>query len=200
MKKHKLIVGAATIAILAAVALVWGFLGGTDPAVAELQQMAEQAFDRDLPEAERDQFRDDFRERMRALSDDQRQAFFDANRDHWMQRGEERMNEFFALPPADQQKRLDEILDRMAQPRENRPRDANRGGGGRDRVSDGRGRGNWGSMTEAQRDERSKRRLDQTSPKARAQFSEFRQRLEQRAKERGMGELPGWGFPGGRRG
>ena len=195
MNNRKLIVGAATIVVLAALAWAWGFLGGTDPAVAELQQMAEQAFDREMPEPQRDQFRDDFRDRMRALSDDQRQAFFDANRDRWMQRIEERMDEFFALPEADQQKRLDEILDRMAQPRENQPRGADRGDWGRD----GRGPGDWSNMTEAQRDERSKRRLDQTSPKLRGQFSEFRRRLQDRSKQRGMGELPGRGF-GGMRG
>jgi hypothetical protein len=192
MNKRKLIIGAATVAVLAVVACAWGFLGGTDPAVAELQQMAEKAFDSDMPESQRDQFRDDFRERMRALSDNQRQAFFDANRDRWMQRIEERMDEFFALPAAEQQKRLDEILDRMSRPREDRSQGADRG----DRGRDSRGPGNWANMTEAQRDERSKRRLDQTSPKLRAQFSEFRRRLDERSKQRGMGERPRRGFFG----
>jgi hypothetical protein len=104
------------------------------------------------------------------------------------------MNGFFAMSPAEQQKRLDEIIDQMNRPRESRALN----GGGEQRA--GRGdRGGWGNMTEAQRDERSKRRLDQTSPKMRAQFTEFRKKLEVRAKERGISQLPGWG-PGGRRG
>jgi hypothetical protein len=55
-------------------------------------------------------------------------------------------------------------------------------------------------MTEAQRDERSKRRLDQTSPKMRAQFAEFRKRLDNRAKQRGITPPQGgWWMGGGRR-
>jgi hypothetical protein len=78
----------------------------------------------------------------------------------------------------------------MSQPREDRRR--NDGGKGADR-----GGRNWGNMTEAQRDERSKRRLDRSTPKMRAQFAEFRKRLDARAKERGISELPGW-WRGGR--
>jgi hypothetical protein len=202
MDKRKLIIGTVLMILLAAVA-AWalGFIGGTDPAVAELQQMGEQMWNRGLPEAQRDQLRDDFRERMRALSDDQRSAFFDANRDQWMLGVQRRMDEFFALPVADQQKRLDEILDRMQQWRQTRGQDGGaRDASARDGRRDGRGRGGWQNMTEAQRDERSKRRLDRTSPKLRAQFSEFRRRLDERSKQRGMGEVPGWGFRGGGRG
>lgn len=194
MNRRKIITGAIVIVMLAAGAWAFGLFRGTDPAVAELQQIGEQMFNRDLPDAQRDQLRDNFRDRIRALSDDQRRAFFDANRGQWMGRIERRMDEFFAMSPADQQKRLDEILNRMNEPRQRPPEGARR-----DRNGSG-GRGGWGNMTEAQREERSKRRLDRTSPKIRAQFSEFRRRLDERAKQRGIGELPGWGFPGGRRG
>jgi hypothetical protein len=185
MNKRNWSIGAAVLLILAACAWAFGFLGGGDPAVAELQQMAEQAFESNLPDAQQEQFRDQFRQRMQALTPQQREAFFDANRDRWMQRAEERMNEFFTLSPQAQRERLDEILNRMSQPRERRPPAADRGDRGR--------RGGWQNMTEAQREERSKRRLDSTSPKARAQFTEFRKKLEQRAKERGITELPRWG-------
>ena len=187
MNQRKLMIGAMVVLLIAAGAWALGLFGGADPAVAELQQMGEQMFDRDLPDAQRDQLRDDFRERIRSLSDEQRRAFFETNRDRWMGRIEQRMDEFFVMSPADQQQRLDEILDRMTQPRTDR-----QNGDGR------RGRGNWGNMTEAQRDERAKRRLDNTSPKLRAQFSEFRRRLEDRAGQRGITNLPDWG--GGRRG
>jgi hypothetical protein len=103
------------------------------------------------------------------------------------------MDQFFAMSRQEQQQRLDEMLNRMSQPRTDRGGEARRGDRG------GGDRGGWGNMTEAQREERSKRRLDQTSPKMRAQFSEFRKRLADRAKERGMPEPPGrWGFRGGR--
>jgi hypothetical protein len=200
MNKRRAIVGAVVLALSAVALWAFGWLGGTDPAVAELQQMGDQMWNQDLPEAQRDQLRDDFRERMRALSDDQRRAFFDGNRDQWMRRVEQRMDEFFALPPSGQQERLDEILDRMQQWRQNPSRNANTRDRGGDRGDERRGRDGWRNMTEAQRDERSKRRLDRTSPKLRAQFSEFRRRLDERSKQRGLGEVPGWGFRGGGRG
>lgn len=194
MGKRKLTIGVVVILALAAGAWALGLFGGTDPAVANLQEMANQAFDSNMPEAQQDQLRDQFRQQIRSLTPEQRDAFFDANRGRWMERAEQRMDEFFAMSQQEQQKRLDEILSRMSQPREDRGREAGRG----DRGDRG-GRGGWQNMTEAQREERSKRRLDGTSPKMRAQMSEFRKKLADRAKQRGMGELPNrWGFPGGR--
>jgi hypothetical protein len=188
MTQRKTIAAVSIIAIFAIAVWFFGLFGSTDPAVAELQQMADQAFSQNLTEAQETQYRDQFRQRMETLTPEQREAFFDANRDRWMERMEQRMDEYFAMTPADQQKRLDEILNRMSQPRKRRPE----AGGDNNRGGD-RGRGGWGNMTEAQRDERSKRRLDRTSPKMRAQFSEFRKQLEDRAKERGITQMPGWG-------
>jgi ABC-type transporter MlaC component len=193
MTRNKLTGSIAVVAVLFVAAWSFGLFGGTDSAVAELQQMADQAFSQNLTEAQEAQYRDQFRQRMDTLTPEQRDAFFDANRDRWMQRMEQRMDEYFAMTPADQQKRLDEILNRMSQPRERRPE----AGGDNTRGGD-RGRGGWGNLTEGQRDERSKRRLDRTSPKMRAQFSEFRKQLEDRAKERGITQLPGWGRGGPR--
>jgi hypothetical protein len=190
MKRNRTIVAVTLLIVLFAGAWAFGLFGGADPAVAELQQMADQAFAQNLSVVQEAQLRDQFRERMEALTPDQRRAFFEANRDRWLQRTEQRMDEFFAMTAAQQRQRLDEIIDRMSQPREQRSDRAGRGD---------RGRGDWRNMTEAQRDERSKRRLDSTSPKARAQFAEFRKKLDERAKERGISQLPGWGF-GGRRG
>jgi hypothetical protein len=188
MNRNKITATVAVVAVLVVGAWFFGLFGGTDPAVAELQQMADQAFSQNLSEAQEAQYRDQFRQRMETLTPAQREAFFDANRDRWMQRMEQRMDEYFAMTPAEQQKRLDEILNRMSQARERRPE----AGGDNNRGGD-RGRSGWGNMTEAQRDERSKRRLDHTSPKMRAQFSEFRKQLEDRARERGITQMPGWG-------
>jgi hypothetical protein len=182
---RKLTTALSIVAILAVAAWALGFFGGSDPAVAELQAMADQAFDDNMPDAQQAQFRDQFRQKMESLTPEQRDAFFDANRDRWMLRIEQRMNEFFAMTPADQQKRLDEIIDRMSQPREPRQQNGDRSARG--------DRGGPRNMTEAQRAERSKRRLDRTSPKMRAQFSEFRKRLETRAEQRGISQLPNWG-------
>lgn len=196
MTRRKLIVAVTTLALLAIGAWAFGLFGGTDPAVAELQRMADQAFGQNQSEAQQQQFREQFRQQMGTLSPQQREAFFDTNQDRWMQRAEERMNEFFAMSPKDQLKRLDEIIDEISKPRESRPQ--NNGGNNQAGRGEGHGRGDGASMTEAQRDERSKRRLDRSTPKMRAQFSEFRKKLDERAKERGISQLPGWGRGGPR--
>ena len=136
MDKRKAIIGSG-VAILVLVAAAWGFglFGGTDPAIAKLQEIGDQMSDKNLPEAQRDQLRDQFRQQMQSMTDDQRRAFFDANRDQWAARSAERMNEFFAMSKADQQKRLDEIINQM-----NRPRDNQRNNGGNANNSNG-GRG-----------------------------------------------------------
>jgi hypothetical protein len=201
MKRYKALLATTAVLLLAAGGWALGLFSGADPALAEVQQMADQAFARDLPEAQEAEFRQQFRQKMDALSPEQRETFFAANRDRWMQRMEARMNEFFAMSPSEQQQRLDEIINQMTRPREGRSWNGGDGRGGDRRAGrgDGDSRGGWQNMTEAQRDERAKRRLDQTSPKMRAQFAEFRKKLEDRAKERGISQLPGWG-PGGRRG
>ncbi len=120
MDKRKTIVGGCVMLLLC-IAAAWGFglFGGTDPAVAKLQELGNQMADKNLPPAQQDQLRDQFREQVRSLTDDQRRTFFDANRDQWQSRSQARMDEFFALSKADQQKRLDEMINRMSKPRDN---------------------------------------------------------------------------------
>lgn len=179
--------------LVAFAAWLLGLFGNADPAVAEAIQLSEQAFSPNLTEAQQSQYRDQLRQQIDALTPQQRELFFDANRSRFEAFAQQRMDAFFAMSKTDQQKRLDEIIDRMSQPRNN-----GRGNGERGPQA-GRGdRGGWANMTEAQRDERSKRRLDRSSPKMRAQFSEFRKKLEARAKERGIQDLPGdFGRPRG---
>lgn len=183
MDKRKAIIGGCVVILLSVVA-AWGFglFGGTDPAIAKLQEIGDQMSQENLPDAQRDQLRDQFRQQMQSMTDDQRRAFFDANRDQWQARSQQRMDEFFAMSKADQQKRLDEMINRMNQPR------GNQNGGRRDQNRGNANNGNGGrsGMTEAQREERSKRRLDGSSPKMRAQYAEFRRMLDQRAQERGV--------------
>jgi hypothetical protein len=190
MDKRKTTVIVVVLLLLALGAWAFGLLGGTDPAIAALEQLRDQMSNRSLPDGQRQQLRDDFRARLGSLSDDQRRAFFQSGRQFWMQRAEQRMDEFFTLTASDQQRQLDEMLSRMSARRNQAP-GANRqqrrsAGPGSD---GGRGR----NMTDAQRDERAKRRLDHSSPKMRAQFAEFRRRLNERAQQRGIdpGNLPG---------
>jgi hypothetical protein len=170
----------SVILLLVILAARWAYFR-TDPVVAEMQQLRDEMMaNRDLPEADRRAQWDSFRQRMDGLSDAQRQAVWENGRDRFGQFGRQRMDEFFQLPKAEQQKRLDEIIDRM-QARQNN-------GGGRG------GPGGWGggrNMSDAQRDQRRKEMISRTDPKMRAQFDQFRQMMGQRMKERGIQGQPG---------
>jgi hypothetical protein len=162
-----------------------GLFGGTDPVVAEMQQMQEQMFaNRNLPDAERRAQWDNFRQRMEGLTEEQRDQFRDANRGRWQQFAQQRMDEFFELPPAQQRERLDEMIDRMEARQRERARNPNAGRGWR---GGDRGR----NLTDAQRAQRGKERLDRTSPKMRAQFTEFSRMLNERRAERGLPPIDG---------
>ena len=197
MDKRKLTIAATVLFVALGAAWAFGFLGGSDPVVAEMQQLRDQMFaNRDLPDDQRRAQWQDFRERMDGLTDDQRRALREGGREQWQQIAQQRMDEFFALPPAEQRERLDDIIDRMMERDRNRQQNPNANRGDR---------GNWGdrgaNLSDAQREQRRKERLDRSSPKMRAQASEFRDRLNDRMKERGLppmeGRGPGGGFGGG---
>lgn len=174
MNKRTTIVSGVVL-LLVIVAATWAYFRA-DPVVAEMQQLRDEMMaNRDLPEADRRAQWDNFRQRMDSLSDAQRRAVWDGGRERF---GRQRMDEFFQLPRAEQQKRLDQIIDRM-QARQNN-------GGGRG----GPGRGGR-NMSEAQRDQRRKEMISRTDPKMRAQFDQFRQMMGQRMKERGIQGNPG---------
>jgi hypothetical protein len=185
------------LVLLLAIAGAWafGFIGGADPVVAELQQMRDQLFaSRNLPEAQRDELRGQFRQRLEALSESQRRAVFESSREQWRQREQQRMDEFFAMSRAEQQKRLDESINRMLQRSGGQNQNAATGNReGRGGLGGDRGRG----MTNAQREARAKQRLDRSTPKERAQRAEYRRRLQERLQQRGLNPQQ---FAGGRRG
>jgi hypothetical protein len=184
MNNRKAIIGSIVVVLLM-VGAAWAYFR-QDPVVAEMQQLRDQMFqNRDLPEADRRAQWDSFRQRMEGLSDAQRSAIFDNGRDRWQRFGQQRMDEFFQLPPDQQKKRLDDMIDRMQQ------RGQNRNGGGGQAGQGGRGR----NMTDAQRDQRRKEMISRTDPKMRAQFDQFRQMLGDRMKQRGMAPPQGGGGP-----
>lgn len=175
------------ILLLVIAAAAWAYFR-TDPVVAEMQQLQDEMFaNRDLPEAERRAQWDSFRQRMDGLTDAQRGALRSAGRDRWEQFAQQRMDQFFQLSPAEKRKQLDEMIDRM----ENRNRNSNPNAGRGGRGDRG------GNMSDAQRAQRGKERLDRTSPKMRAQFTEYRRLLNDRRAERGL--PPSEGRPGGGR-
>lgn len=189
MNARKISYAVAGLLALLAAAWMFGPFGGTDPVVAEMQQLRDQM--RDLPDDQRRAAWDNYRQRMEGLTDAQRDALR-GDRGQWQQFAQQRMDEFFQLPPAEQRQRLDDMIDRMEQHAKERARNpsANRGG---------RGGGDGGrNLTDAQRDQRRKERLDRTSPKMRAQFSEFGRLMNERRAERGLPPVagrPGRGGP-----
>lgn len=189
MDKRKAIV-ACIVVFLLGVGAAWalGYIGD-DPALAELQHMREQMSDDDLSDAHRQRLRDEFRARMDGLSEAQRDAFRDRGREQWQEQAQRRMDEFFELPPADQKKRLDDMIDRMVERQKERQKNPNANNGG------GQGRGNGGgrNMTQAQRDQRAKERIARTDPKSRAQRDVFRQMMGDRMKQRGISPPPDGG-------
>jgi hypothetical protein len=188
-KRNAFIVCFAVLLLAVGTAWALGYFSG-DPVVAEMQQLRDQMFeDRDLPQADRRAQWDNFRQRMEGLTDAQRNALWESGRERFQQFGQQRMDEFFQLPPDQQKQRLDEIIDRMQQRQQN--------------PSAGRGPGGWGgggNMTEAQRDQRRKEMISNTDPKMRARFDQFRQMLGDRMQERGLPPMeggPGRGGPWG---
>jgi hypothetical protein len=193
MVKRKWIIACCILLLTIIGAWSFGLFRRTDPAVAKLEEIGNQMQDKNLSDAQRNQLRDDFRQNMRSMTDDQRRAFFDSNRDRWTGRMQQQMDQYFAMSKADQQKRLDEILNRMVQARNSTQQSAS--GGSRNANSN---RGGSRNLSDAQREQRSKERLDRTSPKMRAQFAEFRKQLDARAQQRGIqtGDQRGRGFGG----
>ena len=188
MNKRNVAIGGVVVLLLVAGG-VWACFR-QDPVVAEMQQLRDEMREnRDLPEAERRAQWDSFRQRMDGLTEAQRTAVWESDRGNWQQEGRQRMDEFFQLPPADQQERLDEIIDRIVARQQNP--NANRGGGGG--GGGGAGRGGWRNMTDSQRDQRRKEMLSRTDPQMRAHFDQFRQMLGDRMKQRGISQPQGGG-------
>jgi len=191
MNKKKTAIGAVMLALVVGAGWALGFFDTTDPQVAELQKLREETFgrmDQMSDEERRSQFQE-FRQRVEGLSEDQRREFFESSREGFQQVRVQRMDQFFAMTPEEQTKRLNELIDRMEEWR------ANRGQGG------GWGRGGGrGNMTAAQRDQHSKQRLDRSTPEMRAKMDRFRDMMNERREERGLEPIDGGrGMFGGRR-
>lgn len=201
MDKKKTAIGAVMLALVVGAGWALGFFDSTDPQVAELEELREETFgrmDQMSDEERRSQFQE-FRQRVEGLSEDQRRQFFESSREGFQQAMAQRMNQFFEMTPAEQSKRLDELIDRTEERRANRGQ-AGGGGTGWGRGGGGRGRGGRGDVTGAQRDQRSKERLDRSTPEMRAKMDRFRDMMNERREQRGLEPIEGGrGMFGGRR-
>ncbi len=186
MNKKKTAIGAVMLALVVGAGWALGFFDTIDPQVAELQKLREETFgrvDQMSNEERRSQFQE-FRQRVDGLSEEQRREFRESGREGFQQRMLQRMDRFFAMSPEEQMKELDEMIDRMEEWRANREQ----GGGGGPGWGRGGGRGN---MTGTQRDQRSKERLDRSTPEMRAKMDRFRDMMNVRREERGLDPVDG---------
>ena len=183
MENNKMTMMGVLVAIGLAAAWALGFFDGMDPQVAELEKMRDQNLQRmdQLSEQERRAQWGGFRQRIDHLTEEQKKQFFDSSRPIFQQMMLDRMNKFLEMSPEEQEKRLDEIIDRMEQ----RKADRNDGGDGNRRGGD------RGNRSDAERDQRRKERLDRTTPEMRAKFDRFKDMLNDRRRERGLDPIEG---------
>ncbi|MEX0677863.1 MAG: hypothetical protein WD063_12350 [Pirellulales bacterium] len=183
----------ALVIFLLTVVGAWAFFpAGEDPALARIQDLRDQM--ENAPTEKRRELWGKMREEYRNLPEEAREQLSAQRRQRWEAREQKSLNDFFALTPAEQIAKMDEQLkeeeerrqrwaQRRAQGGDRQGRDPTRGrgdgGGGGDRGW-GSGRGSRDSL------ERRKGYLDNTTPQARAQRSEFRRMREERRRQLGL--------------
>ncbi len=128
---------------------------------------------------------------MDALSEKERQAFRENARPLMRQQMQQRMTEYFELPPGERVARLDEMIDEMEK---RRAEGGGRGGpfgggppgGGGPPPSDGGPDGAPEGERRGPTPERMKERIESSSPQERAQFLEFMKDMRDRREQRGL--------------
>lgn len=175
----KSFVGSALLLLLAALAF-WWLRDATDPAVAELQEMLQtppEVVD-SIPEEQREQGAEMFRQKVAGLTDEQRKAFFETAMPFMMGamgRGASQFRaKLDAMTPAERAREIDNVMDNL-------PKMA----GGQD----------WGFPSDPKAvDSFRKKFLDWTTPEQRSDLEALGKMFEQRRQERGLPDPGGGGF------
>ncbi|REK06695.1 MAG: hypothetical protein DWQ37_21840 [Planctomycetota bacterium] len=181
-----------TLAIVVPLALLIWFLlpEQPDPQLVKVQQLQEKAFARnsEMPPEQRREAFGELRKEFEKLSPEQRDQMMRENPPPPMRRFQRDVVNYFQLPEDEKIAMLDRHIDQFEAMR--RQFDRQRDGGN----EEGRPRGPFGNMTEAQRNEFRKRMIDNTSAQQRGMFSEYMKDLAARRQQRGLPPMP---FPGG---
>jgi len=151
-----------------------GFFAVEDPDVTEAKRMADELatkMDTLSPEERQAEF-GALREKTRDLPEEKRRAVYGGMGQFFMQR----LDKLLVMPPAERNAELDKWIDRMETMRKSMKAGGDQGGW-RNRFAD---------MSEAERDQRRKQRLDRSSPDMRAKFDRLWDLLNDRRTERGM--------------
>jgi FtsZ-interacting cell division protein ZipA len=176
-----LIVG-IILSVVATLGAYWYFR--PDPQLAKVEEMREQMRSEETRNLSREQRRElfgQFRKEVEKLSIEQRRRLF-AERRNPLQ---ERLDKFFKASRQEQVTMIDQTIQREEQFRANM---AN--------ANPQRGFGNPGNSTPEDREKRRQQWLSMTTPLERAQMAEFRQQVQQRRQQLGLGASP-WGGRGG---
>ncbi len=190
----------------------WWWYTREDPQLAKVRMLGDELFrgDRDLPREERRQQWETLRKEVDALTPEQREQLGEERRQEFEKRTVERLTAFFKQPLEEQNKQIDEQIDQMQRWRERRQRRSDEGENNGDREGrrergddDRRGppggfggppwAGSRGGPGDANsRNERRRDMIDRTSPEFRALTYEYRLRMGDRMKQRGI-PAPSWG-------
>jgi hypothetical protein len=181
--KRKWIITAVVLLLLAAAA--WAFIPNEDPALARIQEIRAQ-IDTAPPEQRRELF-GQMRQEFENLAPESREQLRDEWRKRWEAREQKQMNDFFALSPAEQVKEIDEdIREDIERDKQRAQRRAQRQASGQGNAGGG-GRGDRrASRSGFDMAQRRKNYLDNTTPQARAQRSEYRRMRDERRQAMGL--------------
>lgn len=195
--------------LLCVMTLFWG-LGffSTPQAVAEVENLVEQQVAEYARVArgevpfESGQSFGPVREKIRDVPREYREQVGEQMGRLWEARERAEMASYFHLPPAQRQAELDRRI--RAEEARRQAREAERAERGRAQSTNGRqastggqsgsGGSPGGTRTEAGRNERLKRRIDQTTPEERSMRAEYRRAMDARRRQLGV---PSGGRPGG---
>jgi len=182
-KSRTVLIVAVLISVLGTLGAYWYFR--PDPQLALAEEMREQMRSEEMKNMTREQRREffgQFRKEVEKLSIEQRRQLFADRRNPFR----ERLEKFFQASRKEQVAMLDQTIQREEQFR------ANQGNA----VPD-RGFGGQSNSTPEDREKRRQQWLCMTTPSERAQMAEFRQQVQQRRQQLGLGSSP-WGGRGGR--
>jgi hypothetical protein len=199
------------VVVILAAGITWAYWPDAqedelDPKLAPIEQQMKKLRDPSLKlsEQERSTLREEVHQQIESLEPEERRELFASRRREFRQRMQNRLDEFFEAPPEQRTAVLDRHIREMEQRRREFERTRAQGvgppfggfGPGRGGFPGAGGRGPAGGgppgqgPTEEQRNQRRRRLLDNTTPRERAQVTEYFREVQQRRKELGLPERP----------
>jgi len=189
--------------------VAWAFWPkGPDPQMVKVQQLQEQAFNRDSKATfeERRKVFEELRQEAEKLTPDQRAELMRTNPPPFMKEMQKMVGEFATLPPEKRRELLDKQIDRMESMRKQMQKRAASGGGpgggppgggpggwggGGPGGGGGGGRGGFANMDPARRQQFQKQMLNNTTPEDRAAWGNYMREMAERRQQRGMPPMRG---------